>query len=149
MNIKHFTLILISTITFVSLSFKARPKQGLEGYIYFVSGNRMPSPDVKPSAPSGYSTTLYIYELTNRNQVTAVNHSPFYSNISTKLVKTVKSNDKGYFKVKLPPGDYSLFVKKDTTYYANLFEGDNINPAKVVAGQFTQVKMNVDYNAVY
>ncbi|MDI3322476.1 carboxypeptidase-like regulatory domain-containing protein [Pinibacter soli] len=149
MNIKHLTLIFTAAVTFFTLSFKAKSKQGLEGYIYFLSGNRMPSPDVKPVQPSGYSTTLFIYELTNRNQVSAINHSPFYSNIFTKLVKTVKSNDKGYFKVKLPPGHYSLFVKKDTAFYANLFEGDNINPVKVEAGKFTQVKMNVDYDAVY
>ena len=149
MNIKHLTLIFTATVTFFTLAFKSKPKQGLEGYIYFVTGNRMPSPDVKQAAPSGYSTTLFIYELTNRNQVTSINQSPFYSNISTKLVKTVKSNDEGYFKVKLPPGDYSLFVKKDNSFYANLFEGDNINPVKVVAGQFTQVKVNVDYDAVY
>jgi len=149
MNIKHLTLIFTAAATFFTLSFKAKPKQGLEGFIYFLSGNRMPSPDVKPAKPSGYSTTLFIYELTNRNQVSAVNHSPFYSNISTKLVKTVKSNDEGYFKVKLPPGDYSLFVKKDTLLYANLFDGENINPVKVEAGKFTQVTMNVDYDAVY
>jgi hypothetical protein len=149
MNINRFTLILATVITLTTLAFKSRSKQGLEGYIYFVSGNRMPSPDVKQTTPPGYSTTLYIYELTNRNQVTTINQSPFYSNISTKLVKTVKSNDEGYFKVKLAPGDYSLFVKKDNSFYANLFEGDNINPVKVVAGQFTQVKVNVDYDAVY
>ena len=149
MNVKRLTLIFTAAIAFFTLSFKIRSKQGLEGYIYWVTGNRMPSPDVKQSAPSGYSTTLFIYELTNRNQVSTINHSSFYSNISTKLVKTVKSNDEGYFKVKLPPGTYSLFVKKDNSFYANLFEGDNINPVKVEAGKFTNVKVNVDYDAVY
>src|SRR5271154_2706134 len=77
--------------------------QGIEGYIYFVSGNQMPSPDRRPSPPKGIKSTLYIYPLTNINQVTQRQQSPFYSAIKTKIIKKTESDSTGFFKVQLEP----------------------------------------------
>ena len=50
----------------------------------------------------------------------------------------------------LPPGEYSLFTKKDALFYANNFDGNNhIAPVKVVPHKVTQVNVNIDYDAVY
>ena len=124
--------------------------RGLKGYVYEVKGNQMPSPDEPRSKPKGMKTTLYIYKLTNISQVTRQGQSPFYSNISTQLVKEVETNEKGYFKVKLKPGMYSLFVKKDNLFFSSIFDGENnIHPVEVRAGTMTDVVFNVNYNAVY
>ncbi|MEJ0081858.1 MAG: hypothetical protein WDM78_13125 [Puia sp.] len=62
----------------------------------------------------------------------------------------MNSDDKGYFFLSLPPGEYSLFTKKDALFYANNFDADNhIAPVKVVPHKVTQVNVNVDYDAVY
>ena len=45
-------------------------KTGIEGYIFRISGNRMPSPDAKLSPPKGIKTVLYIYQLTAISQAT-------------------------------------------------------------------------------
>jgi hypothetical protein len=125
-------------------------KTGIEGYIFRISGNHMPSPNVKPTPPKGIRTNLYIYELTGLSAVTRVGESAFYSSIHTHLIETVHSDSTGYFFEALPPGEYSLFTKKDALFYANNFDGDNhIAPVKVVAGEVTQVNVNVDYDAVY
>ncbi len=125
-------------------------KTGIEGYIFRVSGNRMPSPDVKLSPPKGIATTLYIYELTNLSQLTRSEESAFYTSIKTRLVKTVQSDGSGYFFVSLPPGQYSLFTKKDALLYANYFDGENnVAPVKVTHGHVVQVNVNVDYDATY
>jgi hypothetical protein len=77
-------------------------------------------------------------------------HAPFYTAINTKLIKQVNSDTKGEFKVKLPPGQYSLFIKKDDRFYANLFdEKNNIAPVTVAKGKFTEVEVRADYDAVY
>lgn len=131
-------------------AFRQAKKTGIEGYIFKVSGNRMPSPDVKLSPPKGIAATLYIYELTNLSQLTRVDESAFYSNIKTRLVKIVQSDATGYFSVSLPPGQYSLFTKKDALFYANYFDGgNNVAPVKVSSGKLTQVNVNVDYDASY
>ncbi len=125
-------------------------KTGLEGYIFRISGNRMPSPDTKLSPPKGIKAVLYIYELTSLSQVIKEGETAFYSTIRTHLVQTVTSNESGYFSVSLPPGEYSLFTKKDALYYANNFDGDgHIAPVKVHSGKITQVNINIDYDAVY
>ncbi|QEC45887.1 hypothetical protein EV199_3494 [Pseudobacter ginsenosidimutans] len=126
-------------------------KGGIKGLIYLVKGNQMPSPGQMLPPKKPLQTTLYIYELTNINQVTrAEAHAPFYTAINTKLIKQVNSDTKGEFKVKLPPGQYSLFIKKDDRFYANLFdEKNNIAPVTVVKGKYTDVEVRADYDAVY
>ena len=125
-------------------------KTGIEGYIFRISGNRMPSPDVKPSTPKGIKAVLYIYELTSFSQVTKSGESGFYSAIRTKLVQSVESDASGYFFITLPPGEYSLFTKKDALFYANNFDGNNhIAPVKVADHKVSQVNVNIDYDAVY
>ncbi len=126
-------------------------KGGIKGVIWLVKGNQMPSPGQPPVPREPLQTTLYIYELTNINQVTrAEAHAPFYTAINTKLVKEIVSDSKGEFKVKLPPGQYSLFIKKEDRFYANLFdEKNNIAPVTVAKGKYTEVEVRADYDAVY
>ena len=125
-------------------------KTGIEGYIFRISGNRMPSPDAKLSPPKGIKAMLYVYQLTSLSQVTKSGESAFYSHIATKLVQSVPSDESGYFYVSLPPGEYSLFTKKDALFYANNLDGNNnIAPVKVVPHKVSQVNVNIDYDAVY
>ncbi|HVM88891.1 MAG TPA: hypothetical protein VMT76_11950 [Puia sp.] len=126
------------------------PKQGIEGYVYRISGNQMPSPDVKPIPPKGISTFLYIYELTNLSQVQRQGQSAFYYSIPSKLITRIETDTNGYFKINLPAGRYSLFVKKDKLFFANWFDKDNnIAPVEVLPGKFSKVEFRVDYDAVY
>jgi len=123
-------------------------RQGIKGYVKLVRGNQMPSPDRPAIEPPGFKTTLYIYELTNTSQVTA--QGAFYQDIATKLIRQVQTDDKGYFKVKLKPGTYSLFVKKDNLFYSNIFdEKNNIHPVVVKKGEWTEEIFRADYDAAY
>jgi hypothetical protein len=147
---KTILLLVIGLPVFLTSVLGQSKKTGIEGYIFRISGNRMPSPDAKLSPPKGIKAVLYIYELTSFSQVTKVGESAFYSSVRTKLVQSVTSDESGYFIVSLPPGEYSLFTKKDALFYANNFDGDNhITPVKVVPHKVTQVNFNIDYDAVY
>ena len=148
---KKTILLLAISLPVLLTSAKGQGKKtGIEGYIFRISGNRMPSPDAKLSSPKGVKAVLYIYQLTTLNQVTKVGESAFYSSIGTKLVQTVTSDETGYFYVSLPPGEYSLFTKKDALFYANNFDGDNkIAPINVVTHKVSQANVNIDYDAVY
>lgn len=124
--------------------------QGIEGYVYWISGNQMPSPNRKPAKPMGMQTTLYIFELTSLNQVTRQGSSAFYSAIQTHLIKKIKTNPDGYCKVQLSPGRYSLFTKKGQLFYANNFDrNNNIAPVEVLPGKMTKIIVRVDYDANY
>ena len=123
-------------------------QQGIKGHVYLLRGNQMPSPDASTAKPAGMKTTLYVFELTNINQVSQA--GAFYRSISTKLVKEIITDENGYFKAKLKPGMYSLFVKKGELYYSNIFdEKNNIHPIKVKKGEWTEEDFRADYDAVY
>jgi len=125
-------------------------RSGIQGRVYLVKGNQMPSPDIKPAPPKGLVTMIYIYELTNISQVKQAARPSFYSTINAKLIKTVGSDADGHFKVKLPPGQYSLFIKKDDLFYASIFDDkQNIAPVAVTKGSYTNVDVKADYDAVY
>jgi hypothetical protein len=148
--IKTILLMAVSLPVLLTFAYSQSKKTGIEGYIFRISGNRMPSPDAKLSPPKGIKAVLYIYELTGLNQVTRQGESAFYTSIHTRLVQSVTSDDKGYFFVSLPPGEYSLFTKKDALFYANNFDGNNhIAPVKVISHKVSQVNVNIDYDAVY
>jgi hypothetical protein len=147
---KVFVFSSVSGLTNDFLSETNCKKQGLEGYVYKISGNQMPSPDIKPTAPKGIKTILYIFELTSINQVSRKGQSSFYTAIHTKLIRQVETGDDGHFKVQLPAGHYSLFTKKNDLYYANWFDDkNNIAPAAVEAKKMTRVEIKMDYGAFY
>jgi hypothetical protein len=147
---KSILLLALSSSILLTSAINQPKNTGIDGYIFRISGNRMPSPNLNLSPPRGIKASLYIYELTSLSQVTRVNESAFYSSIHTKLVQTVSSNDSGYFFVSLPPGEYSVFSKKDALFYANNFDGENhIAPVKVLPNKVSRIHVNLDYDASY
>lgn len=125
-------------------------KQGISGYVREVAGNQMPSPDRKPVEPKAVKTTVYVFELTNIKDIQRIGTSPFYKTIRTKMVKTIETNDKGYFTADLPTGNYSVFTKVDGNYYANSFDANNnINPVLVLANHMSEVNITISAKAAY
>ncbi len=149
-NFWSTSLLAVGLVALTATNDTGCSRSGMKGHVYLVKGNQMPSPDRPAASPQGIETELFIYELTGLEQVTRVGSSSFYSQINTPLVKTIKTDASGAFSVKLPPGNYSLFVKKDGNYYANLFDGKNkIYPVEVLTGKMTEVEFKADYDAVY
>jgi hypothetical protein len=152
---KSFYAILLVCLMFLLGSFSSLKQDncrrtGIKGHVVELVGNQMPSPDLPPTAPRGVKTTLYVYKLTNINEVKREGVSAFYSSISTQLVKEITTNEDGSFKVKLKPGNYSLFVKKGDLFYSSQFdEKNNIHPVEVKSGNMTEINFQVNYTAVY
>lgn len=131
---------------------KKKDSQGISGTVLWRSGNLMPSPDVKVAKSKGSPIVreIFIYELTRNTQTEPAEEAGFYQKINAKLIKKVTSNQAGRFKVDLPAGYYSLFVKEDKGFYANLFDDAmNINPVHIQQGKWEKMDIIVDYAAVY
>lgn len=124
-------------------------QQGIKGKVEWISGNQMPGPDKVPGKPLPIVREIHIYEPTSPEQ-TASQGGLFYSGITTRLVKIIKSRKDGSFCVKLPPGEYSLFVKEDKGLFANKFDSQNrIHCITVEKGKFTTLNIVVNYEAAY
>lgn len=125
-------------------------QEGITGFVYWETGNRMPMKGTEPPKPKGLSTTIYIYELTNLGQVNRVGITPFYTAVLTHPVTTTHSDSTGAFTVRLAPGRYSLFVKLEGRFYANEFDSaNNIAPVSVLQGRLSTVNIIVNPSAVY
>jgi hypothetical protein len=122
-------------------------QQGIAGRVWFWEGNFMP--------PAAGSITpalrdVLIYTLTSLDSVDQVGYSPFYRNIFTSLVAETVSNDSGFFQISLEKGQYSVFVREDTLYYSNLFDGHrNIYPVTVEVDSVTYIDFDITYKASF
>ena len=126
------------------------PKQGISGKLLFASGNHMPMVGAPPNDPQPLKGTILVYEPTNLSQVTRMGDAPEYTAIHTRQIASVETDSSGTFSIALPPGAYSLFVKRNDHYYANLFDNNNnIALYTVEEGKLTTVKITVSTTAVY
>ncbi len=125
-------------------------KQGLEGRLLLETGNRMPMKGAPPYQPKGIRDSVFVYEPTNTSQVARVGTSPIYTAIYTKRVASLMTDSTGGFRVALPAGSYSLFVKQGNHYFANQFDtANNIALITVERRKLTRVNITVNSGATY
>jgi hypothetical protein len=136
-----FLVVLHSTIT-------CAQKQGIKGQVFWLSGNQMPGPGVQRPPQQGIIREVHIYKVATMNDVVMDNN--YYTQVKTELVAKVISAKDGYFKVKLPVGEYSVFTVEPKGLFANMFDVNNrINPVIVQPKKFTWITITVDYDAAY
>jgi len=123
-------------------------KQGIEGQVFWLSGNQMPSPDKSRGPNQGIRREVHIYNAATLAE--ASQQDGFYTEIKTAFVAKLVTQSDGTFKVKLPPGKYSVFVKENKGLFANLMDGNGcINCIVVAPKKYTWVTITVDYEAAY
>ena len=123
-------------------------KQGICGTILLQQGNQMPGPGRTLSAGQPVEREILVYQLTNNSQ--AQSSGTIFTGIKTALVAKTRSNAKGYFKLKLPAGKYSIFVQEQEGLYANNFDGKgSINPVEVVKDSLTKRNITISNKAVF
>ncbi|MEN7549016.1 carboxypeptidase-like regulatory domain-containing protein [Rapidithrix thailandica] len=149
-----YLIILFSTGCKKPSTHKAQYLQGIEGQVIWKEGNFMPGPAPRPGEPSkkqktqGVEREILIYALTQLKQTQR--KGAFFTQVSTELIKTVKSDTEGRFRVGLPAGQYSVFVKEEQGLYANFFDGKgHIHPIEVKEGEYTTIQITIDYKAAY
>ena len=122
-------------------------EQGIWGDIWFWKGDFMP---VGRGDICQVRRTVYIYELTTREDADKIGYSPFFSNIHTNLIATAESDAQGFFQVSLEPGTYSLFIKEGDHFYSNSYGARaEIFPVTVNAGEVTGVLINITTEATF
>jgi hypothetical protein len=136
------------TLAFVLFTFSSFAQQGIKGKVEWVSGNQMPGPGKKASGAQPIERTVHVYEATTTGQTSQ--NGVFFSNLTTKLIKTVKTKKNGRFCVKLPPGEYSLFIEEKKGLFANSFDDrGRIQCVVVKKDEFNSITILVNYEAAY
>lgn len=93
--------------------------------------------------------TVYIYAVTTGAQ--AEGEGPLYKAVHQPLIAKVKTDARGFYQCKLPPGTYSVFTGEENgQFFASLSNGKGeLNPVEVIAGKVTVCDIVVNYKAVY
>jgi hypothetical protein len=123
--------------------------QGINGYIYQVTGNQMPMKG-KPVQRHGKGIVreVWIYQATTAQQVQG--QIPLFNKINTRLAIKVTSDSTGHYQAALPAGLYSVFVKEGEQFFASETDGPGIiNPAQVVADKVTNKNVTVNIGTAY
>ncbi|HEY4206710.1 MAG TPA: hypothetical protein VGM31_07860 [Puia sp.] len=128
-------------------------EQGIVGTVFTAGGNQMPAPGIKRTIPKdGIRAVVCVFERTNISQVERVGTSPYYKAIHTRMIQQADTDDKGHFKILLPPGHYSIFTKKGDLFYASRRDEKNdLAPVEVLPGVWTKVQCWVesDHKRIY
>ena len=124
-------------------------KQGIRGQVFWLSGDQLPGPRQATQAPQqGIVREVQVYQVASAADVVIENN--YYREVHTGLVATAVSGPDGYFRIKLPPGEYSVFTVEPKGLFANMFDaGNRINPVVVKPGKYTWVTITIDYEAAY
>lgn len=147
MKVPSATILLLCVLVLPTFGQK-KLKQGIEGKVFWVEGNQMPGPGKAASPEMGIEREIVVYEATRMADVKM--EGVFFKEIATKMVAQFASRPNGSFKMRLPPGRYSVFVREPKGLYANLFDSNNfINPIIVKPKAFTWLTITIDYQAAY
>ncbi len=102
----------------------SQEKANFTGHIFEHRFNSMPMVDKPSSKGVPLSTTLYIYEPTRTNQIDDnLSGSPIVSEIKSRFVDSVHSDQTGKFRMYIKPGKYSVFIKYKNGYYIPYYSG--------------------------
>lgn len=141
---------LLSCIALFLLPACAQKTIRLTGVVWRVEGNQMPSPDMPEASYAGYATQVYFFAPTARKDARRAGPGGFYTNIPSPLIAKTETDAKGRFRIRLAPGRYSVFIGKDSLYYANILDGDGfLNPIVVAKDGKRGIELKADWDARY
>ncbi len=135
MNKKIIIFIFLSIVISFTVLYFYKDKGLLYGKIILYNGNCMPG--ASGCKTSSVSRTIYIREPVLMGAMEATHLKE-----KNNLVKQIKSDDDGKYKIVLPVGTYSVFVEDGDKEYCNLF-GDQGKVCQVVVKNGI-VKYNIE-----
>jgi len=147
-----FAVVILLALLSVPAKEALAQRQGIYGEVFWLGGNQMPAQTAVPGKledpQQGIVREILFYAPTSIRDVDQI-ATGLFTNIKTPLIATTHSAADGSFTVKLPPGEYSVFVKEATGLFANLFNKENkINPVVVKPRQYTWLTISIDYDTV-
>ena len=130
------------------VQFSKGPKEGIQGQVFWLSGNQMPGPGKSISPQYGVTREIIVYKAATLNDVEQSDQ--FFNNVKTELVTKAMSKVDGSFKIKLPPGKYSVFTQEPKGLFGNMIDKDGcVSCVDVRPKKYSWMTITVDYEAAY
>jgi hypothetical protein len=130
------------------VQFTKGPKEGIQGQVFWVSGNQMPGPGKAIAPQQGVTREVVVYKAATLQDVEQ--KDLFFTTVKTDLVTKTVSKSDGSFKIKLPPGKYSVFTQEPNGLFANIIDQNGcVSCVEVRPKKYSWVAITVDYEAAY
>ena len=97
--------------------------QGIKGHVLLDNNTAMPLKGTTKQKGRPIATMVYIYEAANMNQLIG-QEGNYAKGIEARLIKQVRSNNAGKFKLRLAPGKYSIVLGYQEGIYIPYFSGN-------------------------
>jgi hypothetical protein len=117
--------------------------QGIKGHVLLEKNASMPLKGMTQQKGRPISTLVYIYEAANVNQL--VDQAGNYAKgLNAKIVKQVRSDKAGKFKLKLAPGKYTIVLGYEGGIYIPYFSGNlGVAFVEVLKHQWQEIDLSI------
>lgn len=148
MNQNAIRLVLFLCFAPFFMGFCFRP-QGIKGQVFIEKEATMPLKGRPKQLGHPFSTSVYVYEAVQSDQLVEQDGN-WAKSLNAKLVKQVRTNEEGKFKLDLPPGKYTLVLGYKEGIYIPFFSGNNgIAFVEVVKHQYKEIDLTIRASSIF
>jgi hypothetical protein len=134
--------ILLVCLTPMLMGFCILP-QGIFGHVFLKNNATMPLKGMANQKGTPFSTMVYVYEATNLDQLIA-QEGNYAKGIQAKMVKQIRSDKAGKFKLRLAPGKYTIVLGYQEGLYIPYFSGNTgVAFVEVSKHQFQEIDLSI------
>ena len=117
--------------------------QGIMGHVYLEQNAKMPLKGGSKQQGSPISTMVYVYETANLDQLIA-QEGNYAKGIQAKIVKQIRSDKAGKFKLRLAPGKYTIVLGYRDGIYIPFFSGNSgVAFVEVSKHQYQEIDLRI------
>ena len=123
--------------------------QGIKGHVLIENNTAMPLKGSAKQKGSPIATMVYIYEAVNMHQLIG-QEGNYAKGIKARLIKQVRSNNTGKFKIRLAPGKYSIVLGYQEGVYIPYFSGNTgVAFVEVLKHQYQEIDLSIIASSIY
>lgn len=123
--------------------------QGIKGHVLIENNTAMPLKGSAKKKGSPIATMVYIYEAVNVHQLIG-QEGNYAKGIKARLIKQVRSNNTGKFKIRLAPGKYSIVLGYQEGVYIPYFSGNTgVAFVEVLKHQYQEIDLSIIASSIY
>jgi hypothetical protein len=123
--------------------------QGIKGHVLIENNTAMPLKGSAKQKGSPIATMVYIYEAVNVHQLIG-QEGNYAKGIKARLIKQVRSNNTGKFKIRLAPGKYSIVIGYQEGVYIPYFSGNTgVAFVEVLKHQYQEIDLSIIASSIY
>lgn len=142
MRNKAFHYIFLVCLVPLLMGFCILP-QGLLGHVYIEADATMPLKGVSNQKGQPISTIVYVYQAANVDQLIAQKGN-YAKGIQAKIVKQIRSDKAGKYKLRLAPGKYTIVLGYQEGIYIPFFSGNTgVAFVEVSRHQFQEIDLRI------